>query len=149
MIAMKKDATDVAMSTLIDHDNLEEFRNPASYDLEESPVNTRVFSLVLAAFLVSHPLVAHAQYIPPWLVAAALSPILVLALCAVLGFVSRSLRRGLVHGALIVLWVVLFSLAAYFIENDYIIWTPLALYILHSALLMVLIVVEIARRENA
>ena len=114
-------------------------------------MNTRVLSLVLAALLISHPLVAQAQYIPPWLVAAALSPILALALCAVLGFVSRSLRRGLIHGALIVLWVVLFSLAAYFIENDYIIWTPLALYILHSALLMVLIVVEIARRvaENA
>ena len=109
-------------------------------------MNARGFSLVLAALLVSHPLVAHAQHIPPWLVAAALSPILVLGLCAVLGVVSRNLRRGLIHGALVILWVVLFSLAAYFIENDYVIWTPLALYILHSALLMVLIVVAIARR---
>jgi hypothetical protein len=43
-------------------------------------------------------------------------------------------------------WIILFSLASYFVENDYVIWTPLALYTLHAVLLPVLIVVEIARR---
>lgn len=109
-------------------------------------VTPKALPLVLAALLASHPLAAHAQYVPPWLVAAALSPILVLALCAILGCLSRSLRRALFHGALVLLWVVLFSLAAYFVENDYVIWTPLALYLAHSVLLMVLIVVELAKR---
>ena len=34
---MKKGGADVATSVLIGHDNLEEFRDPANYDLEESP----------------------------------------------------------------------------------------------------------------
>ena len=47
---------------------------------------------------------------------------------------------------IVLVWVVLFSLAAYFVENDYVIWTPLVLYLLHSALLVVLIVVQDAKR---
>lgn len=67
-------------------------------------------------------------------------------LCIVLGCLTRSVRIGALHAAFVLAWVVLFYLASYFIENDYVIWTPLALYILHSALLLVLIVFEIAKR---
>ena len=92
------------------------------------------------------PVSAHAQYIPPKLVVAALSPILVFLFCIILGVFTRSVRVGVFHAAIVLAWVVLFSLASYFVENDYVIWTPLALYILHSVLLFALIVVEIAKR---
>jgi hypothetical protein len=101
-----------------------------------------IFALILGIL----PLPAQAQYVSTWLIAAVLSPILVLFLCVVLGVLARSVRIGAFHAAIVVTWVVLFSLAAYFVENDYVIWTPLALYILHSVLLLVLIVVEIAKR---
>ena len=109
-------------------------------------VSARSSATVFAVILGTLPVSAHAQYIPPWLVVAALSPIVVLFLCVILGFITRSVRTGVLHAAIVLAWIVLFSLAAYFVENDYVIWTPLTLYLLHSALLLVLIVVEMARR---
>jgi len=106
----------------------------------------RSLATTVAVFLGALPVSAHAQNVPPWLVAAVLSPILVFILCIVLGVVTRSLRIGALHAALVLAWIILFSLASYFVENDYVIWTPLALYTLHAVLLPVLIVVEIARR---
>lgn len=110
--------------------------------------STRSVSLASAGLLGALPLPAHAQHIPTWLIAAVLSPILVLGLCAILGWVRRSVRAGALHAALVVVWVVLFSLASYFVENDYVIWTPLALYVVHAALLIVLIVVGVASRGS-
>ncbi len=109
-------------------------------------MSPRSLATTLAVVLGTLPVSAHAQYVPPWLIAAVLSPILVFLLCIILGGLTRSIRIGAFHAALVLAWVVLFSLASYFVENDYVIWTPLALYILHSALLLVLIVVEIAKR---
>ena len=109
-------------------------------------MGARSSATIFAVILGTLPVSAHAQYIPPWLVVAALSPIVVLFLCLVLGFLTRSVRTGVLHAAIVLAWIVLFSLASYFVENDYVIWTPLALYLLHSALLLVLIVVETARR---
>lgn len=100
----------------------------------------------LAALAGMLPASAQAQYVPPALIAAALSPILVLILCAVLGWLRRSLRTGMIHAGLVLLWVVLFSFASYYVRNDYVIWTPLAAYILHSLLLLILTVVETTRR---
>jgi len=108
-------------------------------------MNARSLATISAVLLGTLPVSAHAQYVPPWLVVAALSPILAFVLCIILGFLTRSVRIGALHAAFVLAWVVLFSLASYFVENDYVIWTPLTLYILHSALLVVLIVVEIAR----
>ena len=101
---------------------------------------------MVAIMLGAFPVAAQAQYIPTWLIAAALSPILVLLLCVVLGVLARSVRVGARHAAFVVTWVVLFSLASYFVENDYVIWTPLVLYVLHSVLLFALIIMEIARK---
>jgi intracellular septation protein A len=109
-------------------------------------MNARPASVMLAVILVSFPVAAHAQYIPPWLVAAALSPIVVLLLCAILGWLRHSARLGARHAVLVLAWVVLFSLAAYFVENDYVIWTPLTLYLLHTLLLVGLIVAQVAKR---
>ncbi len=99
-----------------------------------------------AAALAALPLPAYAQYIPPWLVAAVLSPLLVLVLCAVLGIVARSLRAWLLHSGLVILWVALFVIAAQLVENDYVIWTPIVLYLAHAVLVVGLIVAAIGRR---
>jgi len=92
------------------------------------------------------PLAAHAQHIPLWVAAGVLSPFLVIALCFLLGWLARSLRVGLIHTGLVIGWVLLFLVASYYVTNDYVIWTPLALYLLHTGFLLVLIVVQIARR---
>jgi len=111
-------------------------------------MSARFVATTSAVILGTLPVSAHAQYVPPWLVVAALSPILVFLLCIILGFLTRSIRIAVLHSVLVLAWVVLFSLASYFVENDYVIWTPLALYILHSALLVVLIVVAIGKRVS-
>ena len=103
-------------------------------------------AIMVTVGLGSLPVTAHAQYVPTWLIAAAFSPALALFMCLVLGIVDRSVRTGALHAAFVLAWIVLFLLASYFIENDYVIWTPLALYVLHFALLLVLIVVGIAKR---
>jgi hypothetical protein len=100
----------------------------------------------VAGLLYALPASAHAQPLSVWHLAGALSPIAVLALCAVVGWLAGSLRTGALHAALVAAWVVLFVLASYFVENDYLIWTPLALYVLHAALLVVLTVVHAAMR---
>ena len=92
------------------------------------------------------PLAAHAQHIPDWLIVSVLSPLLVLLLCVILGFAAGSVRVGALNAGLVLLWVILFALAAYFVENDYVIWTPLVLYGLHAVLVVVLIIFYIARR---
>ncbi len=109
-------------------------------------MSARYLSPIFAVVLALIPVSAHAQYIPPWLVVGALSPLLVLLLCIILGLLTRSVRVGALHAAFVIAWVVLFSLASYCVENDYVIWTPLALYLLHTALLFVLIVVQIGKR---
>jgi hypothetical protein len=114
--------------------------------LGEDRMSARQLLPFLALSLGLFPICAYAQYVPPLLVVAALTPILVLLLCVVLGILTRSVRVGALHAAYVLAWVLLFILASYFIENDYVIWTPLVLYLLHSALLLVLIVVQIGRR---
>ena len=113
-------------------------------------MSARFLSLTLAVILGLIPISASAQYIPRnlaiWLIVAALSPVLVLLLCVILGWLTHSVRIAARHAAFVLAWVVLFSLAVFFIENDYVIWAPLALYVLHAALLLLLIVVQIIRR---
>ena len=89
---------------------------------------------------------AAAQHVPIWVAAAVLSPLAVLSLCIVLGLLKRSGRVSIRHAALVLLWILLFSLASYFVENDYVIWTPLAIYSIHSVLLLFLVVIEIRNR---
>ena len=94
------------------------------------------------------PGVAHAQHSSPVLVAALLSPLLVLLLAVVLGVVARSWKVGGLHVGLIIVWILLFGVASYWVENDYIIWTPLALYILHSLIIVALIIVGLVKRRG-
>lgn len=109
-------------------------------------LSTRARSGFVAAGLGSLPVAAHAQNIPDWLIISVLSPLIVLLFCVILGFAAGSVRIGALHAGLVLLWVVLFALSAYFIENDYVIWTPLVPYGLHAVLVVVLIVFYIVRR---
>jgi MFS-type transporter involved in bile tolerance (Atg22 family) len=92
------------------------------------------------------PGVAHAQHLSPLLVATALSPLLVFLLAIILGIVARSWKTGVMHAGLIVIWVLLFGVASYWVENDYIIWTPVALYSVHALVIVALLIVGIAKR---
>ena len=108
----------------------------------------KLFRFWLTTSALTLPAVAHAQYIPPIIVAMALSPILAFLLAVALGVVSRSWSVGLKHAGLVALWILLFGLASYWVENDYVIWTPLALYVIHAVFMVILIVRGILRRTR-
>ena len=101
------------------------------------------FSLLPLALI---PGVAQAQHLSPLLVATALSPLLVFLLAITLGIVVRNWKTGVLHAGLIVIWLVLFGVASYWVENDYIIWTPVALYSVHALVIVALLIVGIAKR---
>jgi MFS-type transporter involved in bile tolerance (Atg22 family) len=101
---------------------------------------------LLAVSALSLPGVAAAQNIPPVIAALALSPVLVLLLAVILGVVTRSWRVGIRHFGLVVVWILLFGVTSYWVENDYVIWTPLALYGIHAATMTFLIARGVLRR---
>lgn len=100
----------------------------------------------LAVTICLLPVNVHAQNIPVEIAAAAISPLLVIVLAFLLGWISGNMKAGAMHALFIVTWVILFSLASYFAENDYIIWTPLAIYIAHSLLIIVLYILHLLKR---
>jgi MFS-type transporter involved in bile tolerance (Atg22 family) len=104
---------------------------------------------MLTVLALALPGIANAQYIPPIIVALALSPLLVMLFAVILGVVSRSWLIGARHVGLIVVWIVLFGIAAYWVENDYVIWTPLALYVGHAIVMIILIVKRMLGRSRA
>jgi len=86
------------------------------------------------------PGIAYAQNIPPVIAALAVSPLFVLLLAVALGVASRSWRVGVAHAGLLVAWILWFAVASYWVENDYVIWTPLALSATHAVILVVLLI---------
>ncbi len=108
----------------------------------------KISGIIGSSSLVLLPGVAHAQYIPVWGAIAAASPLVVILLCIFLGVVKRSWRVGAIHAAVVIVWVVLFGLAANFLTNDYVIWAPIFLYIMHANLILVLLAVGIANRSR-
>ncbi|MBU2675686.1 MAG: hypothetical protein KJP16_01295 [Gammaproteobacteria bacterium] len=109
-------------------------------------IGSSKFLLTVSALIL--PAVAYAQHISPVIAAFAVSPIVVLLLTAVLGFVSRSWLVGIAHAGLVLLWILLFGIASYWVENDYVIWTPLVLYGVHAVALVALIVRGLLRRAR-
>ena len=102
--------------------------------------------VLLMAGLLAVPGIAHAQHVPTWLALTVLSPLLVIALAIGLGFLTRSWRTAGRHAGLIVLWVILAGIFASRVENDYIIWTPMLVYALHSVLIVALVLLQLAQR---
>ena len=111
---------------------------------------------VIAAFLGTVSAPAHAHGIPVWMFVAAISPVFVLILVVLYGWLARTLRRAFVHAVLFAIWVCWFWLASNHQEvtllglpTDYVIWTALALYSLHVLLLVSLVIVHLFRRWKA
>lgn len=103
---------------------------------------------LLSMLALTVPGSAHAQNIPPIIAAIAVSPVLVMLLAVVLGVMSRSWLVGATHAGLVAMWVLLFGVASYWVENDYVIWTPLVLYGVHAITLVVLVFKGVLRRVN-
>lgn len=94
------------------------------------------------------PGTAMAQRIPTEIALAAVSPLLVIALALVLGWLTHSWRTALRHSGLVICWILLTGIFAYWVENDAIIWTPVGIYVVHSLLIIVLVIRELARRAR-
>ena len=102
----------------------------------------------MAISALALPGTALAQNVSPIIAALALSPILVFLLAIVLGVVTRSWRVGARHFGLVCVWIVLFAIASYWVENDYVIWTPLMLYGIHAITMIFLIVKGVLQRAR-
>jgi hypothetical protein len=108
---------------------------------------------LLLALLGFAPIPAYAHGVPVWMFVAALSPLLVLMLIAVYGWLARTPRTAFVHALLQAIWVIWFwgasnsnEVALLGVSTDYIIWTAFALYVLHTILIVVLVFVHASRR---
>ncbi len=97
--------------------------------------------------LVSPP--ALAQKIPLWVVAGVVSPVWALVLVIALALCAPIRGKAGLHSALFALWIVAFLLASNFVENDWVIWTPMHLYIVQLALLPILLFHQLVRRVEA
>lgn len=96
---------------------------------------------------------AHAHGVPVWMFVAAASPLFVLILVTLYGWIARTMRAALVHAALVVIWVAWFWLASNHNEvtllglsTDYVIRAALVLYLLHALMLIGLVIIHLFRR---
>ena len=99
---------------------------------------------------------AHAHGVPVWMFVAAVSPVFVLILVALYGWLARTSRRAFVHAVLVVIWVTWFWLASNHnevrllgVSTDYVIWAALVLYLLHALLIVSLLIIHLFRRLKA
>jgi hypothetical protein len=90
----------------------------------------RYISYTLLLIIVSPA--AHAQHISNAIALAALSPIFVVLLAGILGWLERRLLSGIVNVCLVLVWVIAFAVLSNLVTNDWLIWMPVALYALHS-----------------
>jgi hypothetical protein len=94
--------------------------------------------------LVSSP--ALAQEIRLWMIAGVVSPLWAFILVIALALCAPRLGKAGLHSILLVVWIAAFLLASFFVENDWVIWTPMHLYILQLALLPMFLFYHLARR---
>ena len=97
--------------------------------------------------LVSSP--ALAQEIRLWMVAGVVSPLWALLLVIALALCAPRAGKAGLHAMLLIVWIGAFLLASFFVENDWVIWTPMHLYILQLALLPIFLFYQVARRIEA
>jgi hypothetical protein len=102
--------------------------------------------IFVTAFLMI-PTGAQAQNIPLPIAIGIVSPLFVFLLCVALGILRRSAMSAFRHIGLMIIWVTLFAIASHYVDNDYIIWTPLAIYVGHSIMLLALVFKELWKRS--
>ena len=93
--------------------------------------------------VVSTP--ALAQEIRLWMVAGVVSPLWALILIGALALAAPRLSKAGWHVLLLAFWIVTFLLASNFVTNDWVIWTPMHLYILQLFLLPIILFRELIR----
>ena len=93
--------------------------------------------------LVSPP--ALAQKIPLWLAVGVVSPAWALVLIVALALCAPKVGRAGLHAILLLLWIVTFYLASNYVRNDWVIWTPMHLYIVQLALLPIFLFYRLVR----
>lgn len=89
---------------------------------------------------------ALAQEIRLWMVAGVVSPLWAFVLVIALALCAPRVGKAGLHAILLVVWIVAFLLASFYVENDWVIWTPMHLYILQLALLPILVFRQLLRR---
>lgn len=97
--------------------------------------------------LASSP--ALAQEIRLWMVAGVVSPLWALVLVIALALCAPGVGKAGLHAILLVVWIATFLLASNYVQNDWVIWTPMHLYILQLALLPIFLFYQLARRMEA
>ena len=110
---------------------------------------TRLFGLT---FLLLVSEVAQAQQIPTSFALAALSPLVVLVLAAILAIVVRSWRVGFLHVGLLLTWVIVFLFVVQHFDSDYksyIIGIPIIVYVAHTLLILGLLITNLLKRITA
>lgn len=110
--------------------------------------NPRVVPLLAAVALVLLPLPAHAQRIPTMALVLAALPLVAMILAAAVGIAMRSWPAGLLHAALVALWVAWFVLASNYVRSDLVIWASIGALVLHSLLMVGLIARRLLRRAR-
>jgi len=93
--------------------------------------------------LVSSP--ALGQEIRLWMVAGVVSPLWALILVGALALAAPKLSKAGWHALLLAVWIVTFLLASNFVTNDWVIWTPMHLYILQLFLLPIILFRQLLR----
>ena len=101
------------------------------------------------ATLVAAAPPVYAQQVPNVIALASLSPVIMVLLAGLLGWLERSLLSGLMHVSLILLWVIAFAVLANTVTTDWIIWTPIGIYGVHSFYILYKLGSVAARRRRA
>lgn len=112
-------------------------------------MRAKIFKYTAAIIVSLVPGIALAQHIPVVVAVAALSPLLVMLCAVVLGALEHNWKTGAKHLGMVIVWIVLFGVASYNVENDYVIWTPMLLYALHALLIIILIFKQIVQRMKS
>jgi len=119
---------------------------PGALTNELRPRCTLLNRCVTGMLLVLVSPAALAQKVPLWVVVGVVSPVFALVLVGALALSAPRLGKAGLHVRLLVLWIVAFLLTSFFVENDWVIWTPMHLYILHLAVLPIFVFRQLLRR---
>ena len=101
--------------------------------------------VLLLAFVPS----AYAQEVPGAFAVAVLSPIVMILLAGILGWLDRRPMSGLMHIGLIVLWVAAFLVLSRHVTTDWLIWAPIFLYSIHSLYILIRLGQSVWKRRSA
>lgn len=105
----------------------------------------QTYPSLAALACIAAPGAAQAQQVPAVFVLAVFSPVVMVLLAGWLGWRQRKLLLGLLHVVLILFWVMLFALLSNSVSQDLLIWTPVMLFLIHSAWILVQLIASFTK----